>query len=131
MENNSKIIHSNLKQPLKMCMYNDKCSNKNCPYVHTKESLLNSIHEPLIIYKEPTKNSIFKEPPKNSIFKEPTKNCIYKDKCTNIFINNNIVAGTPYAGYVNMAQNCGDTSQDKFFNNVAHSIKGVKGGNGV
>lgn len=48
-----------------------------------------------------------------------------KDKCTNIFINNNIVAGTPYAGYVNMAQNCGDTSQDKFFNNVAHSIKGV------
>ena len=84
MENNSKIIHSNLKQPLKMCMYNDKCSNKNCPYVHTKESLLNSIHEPLIIYKEPPKNSIFKEPPKNSIFKEPTKNCIYKDKCTNI-----------------------------------------------
>ena len=26
-----------------------------------------------------------------------------KDKCTDIFINNNIVAGTPYAGYVNMA----------------------------
>jgi len=41
------------------------------------------------------------------------------------------VAGAPYAGYVNMAQKCGDTSQDKFFNNVAHSIKGVLGGNGV
>ena len=41
------------------------------------------------------------------------------------------MAGAPYAGYVNMAQKCGDTSQDKFFNNVAHSIKGFKGGNGV
>lgn len=54
-----------------------------------------------------------------------------KDRCTNVFINNNIVAGVPYAGYVNMAQNCGDNSQDRFFNNVAHSIRGVKGGNGV
>ncbi len=53
------------------------------------------------------------------------------DYCTDIFINNNIVAGTAFAGYVNMAQNCGDTSQDKFFNNIAHSIKGAYGGNGI
>ena len=33
-----------------------------------------------------------------------------KDRCSNVFINNNIVAGVPYAGYVNMAQNCGDNS---------------------
>jgi len=26
-----------------------------------------------------------------------------KDKCKNIFINNNIAAGVPYAGFVNIA----------------------------
>jgi hypothetical protein len=53
------------------------------------------------------------------------------DKCWDTFINNNIVGGAPYAGFVNPAQKCGDTSNDKFFNNIAHSIKGAFGGNGV
>jgi hypothetical protein len=33
-----------------------------------------------------------------------------KDQCIDVFINNNIVAGVAYAGYVQMAQNCGDDS---------------------
>jgi hypothetical protein len=54
-----------------------------------------------------------------------------KDKCYDTFINNNIVGGAPYAGFVNPAQKCGDTSNEKFFNNIAHSIKGAYGGNGL
>jgi hypothetical protein len=53
------------------------------------------------------------------------------DSCSNIYIQNNIVAGAMYAGFISPGQDCGDDSNVNFFNNVAHSIKGDFGGMGA
>ena len=49
--------------------------------------------------------------------------------CTDMQITNNIVAGSVFAGFLTMAQDCGDDSALTFKGNVAHSIDG--GHNGV
>ena len=51
--------------------------------------------------------------------------------CSNLKIVNNIVAGAPYGGFVVPGHDCGDSTQEIFKNNVAHSIDGTKGGTGA
>lgn len=46
------------------------------------------------------------------------------DKCTNSSIQNSIVVGVIYGGYVVPGNKCGDSSTIKFKNNIAHSIDG-------
>jgi parallel beta-helix repeat protein len=48
-----------------------------------------------------------------------------EDVCTQIYIENNIVAGTFFSGYVAYGHNCGDYSEPYFRNNIAHSIEGT------
>jgi hypothetical protein len=47
------------------------------------------------------------------------------DVCSDIFVLNNIVAGTFFSGYVAYGHNCSNYSQPFFRNNLAHSIKGT------
>ena len=47
------------------------------------------------------------------------------DKCYDSSIQNSIVAGVIYGGYVAPGHECGDTGSNKFRNNVAHSIAGA------
>lgn len=51
--------------------------------------------------------------------------CSYlkQDLCSDIFIQNNIVAGADYAGFIAPAHDCGDYDQKYFINNVAHSAR--------
>lgn len=49
--------------------------------------------------------------------------------CPEVHITNNLVAGSVFAGFLTMAQDCGDDSAMTFKDNVAHSIDG--GANGV
>ena len=46
------------------------------------------------------------------------------DRCQDIFILNNIVAGTTTTGYSAYAHECNDYSKKVFFNNTAHSVDG-------
>ena len=42
--------------------------------------------------------------------------------CKDIRVSKNIVAGVPYAGFIVMAHQCSDYSQENFHDNIAHSI---------
>lgn len=46
------------------------------------------------------------------------------DRCFDSSIQNSIVAGVIYGGYIVPGNDCGDTDSIKFRNNVAHSIDG-------
>lgn len=46
------------------------------------------------------------------------------EKCFNNVVMNNIAAGCNYAGFIVPGHDCGDYSNQKFKNNVAHSIDG-------
>lgn len=52
--------------------------------------------------------------------------CAYQpgDYCTDIFIFNNIVAGTTTTGYSAYGHTCGDYSKKIFYNNTVHSVQG-------
>jgi hypothetical protein len=52
--------------------------------------------------------------------------CAYNegDYCTDIYLLNNIVAGTTTAAFVAMGHECGVYNVPIFYNNTAHSIKG-------
>lgn len=51
--------------------------------------------------------------------------CSYlkSDMCSDIFIQNNLVAGADYAAFVAPAHDCGDYDQTSFINNVGHSSR--------
>jgi hypothetical protein len=52
------------------------------------------------------------------------------DRCENNKVTENIVAGAAYAGFLIHGHKCGDYTQH-FKGNVAHSVKGFKGGTGA
>lgn len=58
--------------------------------------------------------------------------CAYggKENCPDMFVRNNIVAGSAYAGFVMPGHDCDDTS-GRYSGNVAHSINGILSGHGV
>lgn len=58
--------------------------------------------------------------------------CAYSegDECADMFVRNNLVAGSVYGGFVMPGHDCGDTS-GRYSGNVAHSIHGMKSGNGL
>lgn len=58
--------------------------------------------------------------------------CAYQegDECPDMFVRNNIIAGAVYGGLVMPGHDCGDTS-GRYGGNVAHSIHGIKSGNGL
>lgn len=47
-----------------------------------------------------------------------------------MFVRNNLVAGSVYAGFIMSGMECGDTS-GRYSGNVAHSMKSSKGGHGL
>ena len=47
-----------------------------------------------------------------------------------MFVRNNLVAGSVYAGFIMHGHDCGDTS-GRYSGNVAHSIHGIKSGTGI
>lgn len=52
--------------------------------------------------------------------------------CSGLKITNNIVGGATFNGYAIPADNCNSTqTTSKFWNNIAHSIDGYKGAQGV
>jgi polygalacturonase len=58
--------------------------------------------------------------------------CAYQeeDECADMFVRNNLVAGSVYGGFVMHGHDCGDTS-GRYSGNVAHSIHGIKSGAGL
>jgi hypothetical protein len=46
------------------------------------------------------------------------------NKCYQSSIQNSVVAGCPYGGYVVPGHDCNDYGNKKFYNNVAHSVDG-------
>lgn len=58
--------------------------------------------------------------------------CAYdeEDECADMYVRNNLVAGSVYGGFVMPGHDCGDTS-GRYSGNVAHSIHGFKSGNGL
>lgn len=55
----------------------------------------------------------------------------YPAPCTDIQVTNNIVAGSVYAGFLTVAQDCDDDNALTFKDNVAHSISGGLNGIGA
>lgn len=51
-----------------------------------------------------------------------------KDNCKDIFVNDNLVAGAQYAGFIAPGHTCGDTTSKIFRNNTARSMHGSIGG---
>ncbi len=49
----------------------------------------------------------------------------FNDRCSDILVENNLVAGAQFAGYVVEGHACGAYSSSKFKNNIAQGNKGV------
>jgi hypothetical protein len=58
--------------------------------------------------------------------------CAYggNEECPDMFVRNNLVAGSVYGGFVMPGHDCDDTS-GRYSGNVAHSMKGIKSGHGL
>lgn len=52
------------------------------------------------------------------------------DECEDMFVRNNLVAGSVYGGFIMHGHDCGDRS-GRYSGNVAHSIHGFKSGAGL
>ena len=55
----------------------------------------------------------------------------YPRPCTDVQVSNNLVAGSIYAGFLTMGQDCGDDNALTFKDNVAHSVSGGLNGIGA
>jgi len=51
--------------------------------------------------------------------------------CEDIIVRNNIASGVTFAGFMVFGDECGETNQGLFYNNVAHSSNGERGGYGA
>jgi hypothetical protein len=58
--------------------------------------------------------------------------CAYggMEDCVDMYVRNNLVAGSVYGGFVMPGHACG-AENTRYYGNVAHSMKGIKSGHGL